>query len=160
MILFVFICKRFFQLISFMYETELKGHDGIAVYKSLHFSADFIGNFPEVGEMHVDGGCHMRWSLRVEDACGENKYQPCAKNSQYSAAQMVAHAKGLTKFSTAQFDRVDVVLLFVAQFGSTNQQEVNSSKQNPVVTKALFLLQCINTAASNAGEGGAQEQWI
>jgi len=32
-----------------MYETKLKGHDGIAVYKSLHFSADFIGNFPEVG---------------------------------------------------------------------------------------------------------------
>jgi len=58
MILFVFICKRFFQLISFMYETKLKGHDGIAVYKSLHFSADFIGNFPKVGETHVDGGCH------------------------------------------------------------------------------------------------------
>ena len=41
-----------------MYETKLKGHDGIAVYKSLHFSADFIGNFPKVGETHVDGGCH------------------------------------------------------------------------------------------------------
>jgi len=38
MVLFVFICKRFFQLISFMYETKLKVHDGIAVYKSLHFS--------------------------------------------------------------------------------------------------------------------------
>jgi len=60
MILFVFICKRFFQLISFIYETKLKGHDGIAVYKSLHFSADFIGNFSEVGETHVDGGCHWR----------------------------------------------------------------------------------------------------
>ena len=35
---------------------KLKWHDGIAVYKSLHFSADFIGNFPEVGETHVDGG--------------------------------------------------------------------------------------------------------
>ena len=43
-----------------MYETKLKGHDGIAMYKSLHFSADFIGNFPEVGETHVDGGCHWR----------------------------------------------------------------------------------------------------
>jgi len=52
--------SRFFQLIGFMYETKLKGHDGIAVYKSLHFSADFIGNFPEVGETHVDGGCHWR----------------------------------------------------------------------------------------------------
>jgi len=60
MILFLFICKRFFQLISFMYETKLQGHDGIAVDKSLHFSLDFIGNFPEVGETHVDGGCHMR----------------------------------------------------------------------------------------------------
>jgi len=59
MILFVFICKIFFQLISFMCETKLKGH-GIAVCKSLHFSADFIGNFPEVGETHVDGGCHWR----------------------------------------------------------------------------------------------------
>jgi len=43
-----------------MYEMKLKGHDGIAMYKSLHFSADFIGNFPEVGETHVDGGCHWR----------------------------------------------------------------------------------------------------
>jgi len=43
-----------------MYETKLKGHDGIAVYKSLHFSAEFIGNFPEVGETHVDGDCHWR----------------------------------------------------------------------------------------------------
>jgi len=60
MILFVFVCKRFFQLISFMYETKLKGHDGIAVYKTLRFSADFIGNFTEVGETHVDGGCHWR----------------------------------------------------------------------------------------------------
>jgi len=61
MILFVFICKRFFKLISFMYETKLKGHDGIAVYKQvLHFSPDFIGNFPEVGETHADGGCHWR----------------------------------------------------------------------------------------------------
>ena len=34
---------RIFQFISFMCETELKGHDGIAVYKSLHFSPDFIG---------------------------------------------------------------------------------------------------------------------
>jgi len=48
MILFVFICKGFFQLISFMYETKLKGHDGIAVYKPLHFSADFIGNFSQI----------------------------------------------------------------------------------------------------------------
>ena len=32
-----------------MYETKLKGHDGIAVYNSLHFLADLIGNFPEVG---------------------------------------------------------------------------------------------------------------
>jgi len=39
-----------------MYETKLQGHDGIAVYKSLHFSPDFIGNFPEVRETHVDGG--------------------------------------------------------------------------------------------------------
>ena len=60
MILFVFICKRFFQLTSFMYEMKLKRHDGIAVYKSLHFSVDLIGNFPEVGETHVDGGCHWR----------------------------------------------------------------------------------------------------
>ena len=60
MILFVFMCEIFFQLISFIYETKLKGHDGIAVYKSLHFSTDFIGNFPEVGETHVDGGCHWR----------------------------------------------------------------------------------------------------
>jgi len=29
-----------------MYET--KGHDGIVVYKSLHFSLDFTGNYPEV----------------------------------------------------------------------------------------------------------------
>jgi len=49
MILFVSIFKIFFQFISFMYETKLKGHDGIAVYKSLHFSADFIGTLPEVG---------------------------------------------------------------------------------------------------------------
>jgi len=28
-----------------MYEMKLKGHDGTAVYKSLHFSPDFIGNF-------------------------------------------------------------------------------------------------------------------
>jgi len=60
MIPFVFICKRFFQHISFMYETKLKGHDSIAVYKSLHFSADFTGNLPEVGETHVDYGCHWR----------------------------------------------------------------------------------------------------
>ena len=61
MILFVFICKRFFHLISFIWnETKLKGHDGIAVYTSLHFSADFIGNFSAVGETHVDGGCHWR----------------------------------------------------------------------------------------------------
>jgi len=60
MILFVFICKRFFQLITFMSVTKLKGHDDIAVYKSLHFSTDFIGNFPEVGGTHVDGGCHWR----------------------------------------------------------------------------------------------------
>jgi len=60
MILFVFIWKRFFQLITFMYETKPEGHDGIAVYKSLHFSPDNIGNFPEVGETHVDGGCHWR----------------------------------------------------------------------------------------------------
>jgi len=33
-----------------MYETKLKGRDGIAVYKSLHFSPDYIGNFPEIGE--------------------------------------------------------------------------------------------------------------
>jgi len=44
-----------------MYETKLKGLDGIAVYKSLHFSADSIGNFPEVGEMHADCGCHWRF---------------------------------------------------------------------------------------------------
>jgi len=43
-----------------MYDTKLKGRDGIAVYKSLHFSPDYIGNFPEVGETHVDGGCHWR----------------------------------------------------------------------------------------------------
>ena len=61
MILFVFICKRFFQLFSFMYETNLKGHYGIAVYKSLHFSPVFIGNFPEVRETHADGGCHWRF---------------------------------------------------------------------------------------------------
>jgi len=42
MILFVFICNRFFQLITFMYETKLKGHDDLAVYKSLHFSPNFI----------------------------------------------------------------------------------------------------------------------
>jgi len=52
-IFFVFVCKIFFQFISFMYELQLKGHDGIAVYKSFHFSPDFIGNFPEVAEMHT-----------------------------------------------------------------------------------------------------------
>jgi len=41
-----------------MYETKLRGRDGIAVDKSLHFSADFIGNFPEVGETRVDGCYH------------------------------------------------------------------------------------------------------
>jgi len=50
MILFVFMWKIFFQLVTFMYETKLKGHDGIAVYKSLHFLPNFIGNFPEVEE--------------------------------------------------------------------------------------------------------------
>jgi len=29
MILFVFVCKRFFQPIAFMYVTKLKGRDGI-----------------------------------------------------------------------------------------------------------------------------------
>jgi len=48
MILFVFICKRFFQLITFIYKTKLKGHDGIAVYKPLHFSPDFTGNIPKI----------------------------------------------------------------------------------------------------------------
>jgi len=33
----------------------------IAMYKSQHFSPDFIGNFPEVGETHADGGCHWRF---------------------------------------------------------------------------------------------------
>jgi len=47
MTLFVFICKGFFQLITFMYEMKLKGHNGVAVYKSLHFSPDFIEYFPE-----------------------------------------------------------------------------------------------------------------
>jgi len=61
MILFVFVCKSFFQIIAFMYVTKLKGRDGIAVYKSLHFSPDFIGNFPEVGGTHADGGCHWRF---------------------------------------------------------------------------------------------------
>jgi len=56
MILFAFMCKRFFQLITFTYETKLKGRDGIAVQKSLHFLPDFIGNFSEVGETHADGG--------------------------------------------------------------------------------------------------------
>jgi len=27
--LFIFVCKRFFQLITFMYVTKLKGRDGI-----------------------------------------------------------------------------------------------------------------------------------
>jgi len=44
-----------------MYETKLQGHDGITVYTSSHFSPDFIGNFPEVGETHADGGCHWRF---------------------------------------------------------------------------------------------------
>jgi len=65
MILFVFICKIFFQLITSMYETKLKGHDSIAVYKPLHFSPDFIGNFPEVGETHADGGCHWRFFREI-----------------------------------------------------------------------------------------------
>jgi len=51
---------------------KLKGHDGIAVYKSLHISADFIGNFPKVGETHVDGTslslCVLKtWSARHLD---------------------------------------------------------------------------------------------
>jgi len=65
MIIFVFIRKRYFQLITFMYETKLKGHDGIAVYKSLHFSPGFTGSFPEVGETHVDGGCHWRFFCEI-----------------------------------------------------------------------------------------------
>jgi len=44
-----------------MYETKLKGHDGMAVYESLHFSPDFTGNFPGVRETHADGGCHWRF---------------------------------------------------------------------------------------------------
>ena len=44
-----------------MYEMKLKGHDGIAEYKYLQFSPDFIANFPEVGETHADGGCHWRF---------------------------------------------------------------------------------------------------
>jgi len=44
-----------------MYETKLKGHDGITVYKPLHFSLDFLGNFPEAGETHAGGGCHWRF---------------------------------------------------------------------------------------------------
>jgi len=49
MILFVFVCESFYQLISFMHETKLKGHGGITMYKSLHYSPDFIRKFPEVG---------------------------------------------------------------------------------------------------------------
>jgi len=56
MILFVFICKRFFQPIIFIFETKLKGHDGIALCKSWHFPPNFIGTLPEVGETHADGG--------------------------------------------------------------------------------------------------------
>jgi len=44
-----------------MYVTKLKGRDGIAVYKSLHFSPDYIGNFLDVGETHADCGCHWRF---------------------------------------------------------------------------------------------------
>jgi len=65
--LFVFVCKSFFQLIAFMYVMKLKGRDGKAVYKSLHFSPDYIGNFPEVGEKHADGGGHWRFFLERID---------------------------------------------------------------------------------------------
>jgi len=44
-----------------MYEMKLKGHDGITVYKPLHFSLDFLGNFPEAGETYAGGGCHWRF---------------------------------------------------------------------------------------------------
>ena len=36
-----------------MYVMKLKGRDGIAVYKSLHFSPDYIGNLPYLGEKYI-----------------------------------------------------------------------------------------------------------
>jgi len=52
-----------------MYETKPEGHDGIAVRKSLYFSPDFIGNFPEAGETHADGGCHWRFFRERINGC-------------------------------------------------------------------------------------------
>jgi len=52
-----------------MYVTKLKGHDGIAVYKSLHFSPDYIGNFPRQGRcmlmIVVIGGFSVKELMEV-----------------------------------------------------------------------------------------------
>jgi len=38
----ILFAKHFFQLVTFMYETKLKGNDSVAVYKPLRFPPNFM----------------------------------------------------------------------------------------------------------------------
>ena len=55
-----------FSTYYFHLRNETDRHDGIAVYKSLHFSPHFIRNFPEVGEIRDDHYPVCRLDIRQD----------------------------------------------------------------------------------------------